>query len=183
MLYLTPIALAVILGGGSMSMEFAEGADTTTRCRSLGRYSGQLQGTIESVEPDKADAEFATNFVQQVRDRATHAKADGQLNAEVQFGADGSLKVRDVNGSGALAGAVDTVAFERYLRGSGQRYDERAAPGKPHVAVDKVVPLILTVYYTWPYIWLARGIVLGSTFLFLLLIAVAWKRHHARRTT
>jgi SNF family Na+-dependent transporter len=184
MLYVTPVALIAILGGWIYFDGIRGGALMPRPTVALWVDTpGNFQGTIESVEADKAEAAFAADFVQQVRDRANQAKGDGRLNTEVQFGADGSLKVRGINGAGALSGLADATAFERYLRGSGQRYDERAAPGKPHVAVDKVVPLILTVYYTWPYIWLARGIVLGSTLIFLLLIAVAWKRHHARRTT
>ncbi len=184
MLYLTPIALAVILGGWFYVDGVRGGVLTPRPTVALWVDTpGNFQGTIESVDADKTDATFAADFVRQVRDRATQAKGDGTLHAEVQFGADRSVKVRSLNGTGVLSDLADGASFERYLRGTGQRYEERAAPGKPHVAVDKVVPLILTVYYTWPYIWLARGIVLGSTLLFLFLIAFAWKRHHSRRTT
>ncbi|HXE76148.1 MAG TPA: sodium-dependent transporter [Candidatus Xenobia bacterium] len=183
MLYVTPVALAVILAGWVYFDGYKGGVLTPRPTVALWVDTpGNFPGTIESVPPDKAEAEFATRFAQQARDRAAQAEADGKLHAEVQFGADGSIKVRKINGLGALANLADATAFERYLRGSGQRYEERAAPGKPHVAVDKVVPLILTVYYTSPYVWLARGIVIGSTILFLGLIAYAWKRYHARRT-
>ncbi|MCI0403881.1 MAG: sodium-dependent transporter [Acidobacteria bacterium] len=180
--YLTPVALALILVGWVYQGVIAGGALTPQpRVALWVDTPGNFKGTIESVENNEADAQFAADFVRQVQERAAQAKSDGRLDAEVRFGSDGSLQVLRIDGQGALADAANATAFERYLRGSGQRYEERSAPGKAHYAVDKIVPLVLTVYYTTPYIWLARSIMIGMTVLFLGLIAYAWKRHHARK--
>ncbi|HLF95936.1 MAG TPA: sodium-dependent transporter [Methylococcaceae bacterium] len=178
MMYLTPIALAVILGGWFYGPVIQQGALTPQPVVSLWvDVPGNFKGTLESVGSSPPDAEFATQYSRRVQDLAAQAKADGQIHAEVHYFADGSTKVLGIVGSGVLAKESDVAAFERYLRGGGLRYEERSKPGQPHVAVEKIVPLILTVYYTSPYIWLARGIVIGSTILFLFLIAWAWRRH------
>jgi SNF family Na+-dependent transporter len=179
-LVLTPVALAAILLGW-VYFDGIRGGALTPRPRVAlwVDVPGNFKGTLESVPQKEEDRGFAQEFVQRAQSLATEAAADGRLNAEVQFGADGSLRVLTASGSGALANAANPAEFERYLHGSGMRYEERAAPGKPHVAVDKIVPLVLTVYYTRPYVWLGRGIVIGSALIFLILIALAWKRRGA----
>jgi hypothetical protein len=140
---------------------------------------GNFKGTLESVPATEDDRKFAADYVQRIQRLTTQAADDGRLDAEVHFGADGSTKVLTLIGRGALASETDRATFERYLRGNGLRYEEREAPGKPHVAVEKIVPIVLTVYYTRPYVWLGRGIVIGSALLFMFLIYLAWKRRSA----
>ncbi|MGH9812129.1 MAG: sodium-dependent transporter [Candidatus Acidiferrales bacterium] len=179
-LYLTPVALAGILVGW-VYFDGIRGGALTPRPR-VGLWvdvPGNFKGTLESVPPKEEDKSFAGEYVQRAQSLATQAAADGRINAEVRFGADGSLQVLGLQGSGALANETDPSAFERYLRGSGQRYEEREAPGKPHVAVNKIIPLVLTVYYTRPYVWLGRGIIIGSGLIFIFLIYIAWKRRSA----
>jgi hypothetical protein len=36
--------------------------------------------------------------------------------------------------------------------------------------------VVVTVYYTAPYIWFARAMIVAFTILFLVLIARAWRR-------
>jgi len=179
-LYVTPVALAAILVGW-VYFDGIRGGALTPRPRVAlwVDIPGNFKGTLESVKTDPADAEFAAAFVRRIQEQATQAQADGRINAEIRHSADGSVQVLEISGSGALVTAADPAEFERYYRGNGLRYEEREAPGKPHHAVDKIVPIVLTVYYTRPYIWLGRGIVVGAGVLFILLIALAWKRRSA----
>ncbi len=184
MKYITPVALAIILIGWLYGAVNDGTLVPQPRIAVWVEHPGSYQGTLESVPASEADAGFATDFGRALRDRIAQAKSDGEIKALVRFGADGTDTVLEIKGYGALAGQEDGSALERYLRGRGTRYEVRPAPGKPHVAVQQDVPIILTAYYTSPYIWMARGIMVASTILFLILVTVAWKRHaEARRRT
>jgi len=177
--YVTPLALAFILGGWTYGAIRDNTLTPTPRVALWLNDPVKHKGTLESVEPDPEQIEFASNFERGLREQVTTAGEDGFIRAVVHFGVDGSLAIAQVNGSGALADKSDSDAFARYLRGRGIRYEERPSPGAPHRAVDKDVMVILTAYYTWPYIWLGRGIVLGSGLLFAVLVGIAWRRRSA----
>ena len=175
--YVTPVALAFILGGWLYGPVIRDRTLTPAPRVALWLNDPvKHKGTLETVEPDPAQVSFADSFERSLREQVNAAGEDGFIRAVVHFGIDGSLAITQINGSGALAGQSDADAFSRYLLGRGIRYEERPLPSAPHQAVDKDVMVILTAYYTWPYIWLARGILLGSGVFFAVLVGIAWRR-------
>jgi len=175
--YVTPVALAIILGGWLYGPVIRDRSLTPTPRVALWLNDPvKHKGTLESVKPDPAQKDFAASFERSIREQVSTAREDGFIRAVVHFGVDESLVIAQINGSGALASQTDADAFANYLRGKGVRYEERSAPNAPHHAVNHDVMVILTAYYTWPYIWLARGILLGSGVLFAVLVGIAWRR-------
>jgi SNF family Na+-dependent transporter len=176
--FITPVALAIILGGWLYGPVIRDKAlvpvpKVTVWLADPAQHKGSL--AAEAIE-DEALVAFAKDFEKSLQDQATQAKADGKIEALVQFGADGSLTVTEVAAGGSLADQADRAALEQYLRGRGHRYQERVTPGRPNVTVDKQAPVVVTVYYTAPYIWFARAMIVAFTILFLVLIARAWRR-------
>jgi NSS family neurotransmitter:Na+ symporter len=178
--YVTPAALAIILGGWLWGPVIQGGSLIPKPTVAVWiDHPGQYKGTLEDGSEQVSDAEYATRYEQKLKDMATQAKADGRLRALVRFHANGGLTVLQANGLGSLAGEDDAAALQRYLLAQGYDYEEREHPEKRGAPMEKEIPIIVTVYYTAPYIWLARGVILGSAVLFLVLIAVAWRRQAA----
>jgi SNF family Na+-dependent transporter len=178
--YVTPVCLAIILGGWLYGPVIRDRSLSPAPRIALWLNDPiKFKGALEPVEPDPTETEFARSYERSLRERVSAAEADGFIRAVVHFGSDTSLAVAQINGSGSLAGESDADAFARYLKGTGVRYEERPSPGASPQPVDKNVMIILTAYYTWPYVWLARSIVLASGLLFGVLVAIAWRR---RRT-
>ena len=175
--YVTPVALAIILGAWFYGPVIQENAlvPKPTVTVWMG-HPEQFPGSLQTTLVDNPSAAFAEEFEAGLRARATETREDGRLDARVQFASDGTLSVSEVTSFGSLAGRNQTEPVERFLRGRHYRYEEKPSPGARAVPVDKEVPLIITVYYTAFYIWLARGMMVAATLLFLVLIAIAWRR-------
>ncbi len=180
MAYVTPVALAIILGGWVYGSVIRGGALTPQPVVNVWvDHPASYKGTLENLRPTADDSSFADQFEQMLREQANGGRRDGQIRVRAQFTADGGLTVPEAVGLGSLEGIREPEQVARYLRGRGYVYAERPSPEKRGVPTEKDLPLIITVYYTRPYIWLARGILIFSTLLFLVLIARAWRRRGA----
>ncbi|MEE9234954.1 MAG: sodium-dependent transporter [Candidatus Acidoferrales bacterium] len=175
--FVTPVALAIILGGWIYGPVIRDKSLVPRPKLAVWIANpGQLRGTLETLEENGPESDFADEFEQSLKARATQATEDGQLEAWVRFGADGAVEVTNIHASGSLASETNPDRLERYLRGRGYQYVEKASSRERSIAMEKQVPIIVTVLYTAPYIWMARGMILAFGLLFLFLIKVAWKR-------
>lgn len=181
--YVTPVALTIILAGWFYGPVIRDKSLVPQPVVNVWiAHPGNHRGALAQKDIDPDTTPFANDYEKSLRGRATQEKADGRLQVQVQFHPDGTLTVVDVEGEGSLEGIRETADLGQYLRERGYYYAERATSGKQLAAVEIQVPLIVTAYYTAPYIWLARAIVIGATILFLILIAVAWRRREAEAT-
>ncbi|MEE8200493.1 MAG: sodium-dependent transporter [Candidatus Acidoferrales bacterium] len=177
--FITPVALAFILGGW-IYVDVVEKKKLTPKPKLAIWLADPAQhvGTLGNAEVagDDANTSFAKDFERSLKEQATEAKADGLIEALVRFGADGAVEVTNIHASGSLASETNPDRLERYLRGRGYQYMEKASSREHGIAMDREVAIIVTVLYTAPYIWMARGMILAFGLLFLFLIKVAWKR-------
>jgi SNF family Na+-dependent transporter len=179
-MYVSPVALAIILGGWLWGPVIQGGAlIPQPRIEVWIADPGSFKGSLVVKQEENSDTEFIADYEDRLKEEIKQQRMDGRLTSRTEFHADGTLNVIEFGGLGALAGFDNAAELERYLRNKGYGYEEalsRESRGQP---VDQEVPLVLTVYHTAPYIWLARGMVLGSTVLFVVLIALAWRRRRA----
>ena len=182
-MYISPVALAIILGGWLWGPVMQGGVlIPQPRVAVWIADPGSFKGTLEIREPENPDQDFIADYEGSLKEKATEAGADGQLQARARFHADGSVDILESGGLGALSGFDDATRLKRYLEAKSYRYEVRASPESRGRPTEQEVPLVVTVYYTAPYIWLARAMILGSTVLFTILIMVAWRRRSATPT-
>jgi len=175
--YVTPAALALILGGWLWGPVIQGGSlIPQPKVAVWIDHPGEYRGTLENDTVNGADADVVDQFEGRLKNKVKQEREDGRLQGLVRFHSDGSLSVEQSNGLQALQGENDAAALERYLQAKGYVYKERGPTGKRGLPTEEEVTLIVTVYYTAPYIWLARGMIVGSALFFGILVAVAWRR-------
>ncbi|MFQ5664524.1 MAG: hypothetical protein ACE5HL_11920, partial [Terriglobia bacterium] len=180
--FITPVALAVILGGWLYEAIRNDSLVPQPKVAVWLADPAAHRGSLGAVEVEnQALVAFADDFEKSLQHRTTEAKRHGKIEARVRFSPDGTMSVTEVNPSGSLTALRDSGALERYLRGRGYWYEERSSSGQRTATAEKEVPVIVTVYYTAPYIWFARGMMIAFAAFFLALIRIAWKRRGQRR--
>jgi NSS family neurotransmitter:Na+ symporter len=175
--YISPVALVAIFVGWVSQADLTPKPhliwNVQDRASYPGKFDKQPPSSVRGQELEKRMAEVKA-MEEGVYDAVRAAHRDLTAWADVDLGADGSVRVTSFESDPHLRAALDATRFERWLSLQGYRYEVREGDGPPHLSSTHVTIAFEAVHRA-PYIWLAR-IIMGSFLLvFLVMIRVIWK--------
>jgi NSS family neurotransmitter:Na+ symporter len=175
--YVSPVALLAIFVGWVSQADLTPKPhiiwNVADRAGYPGKFDKELPSSVSGEEREKRIAEVKA-MEEDVYGAVRAAHRDLTAWADVDLGADGSVRVTSFESDPRLRGALDAPRFERWLSLQGYRYEVREGDGPPHLSSAHVTIAFEAVHRA-PYIWLAR-IIMGSFFLvFLVMVRVIWK--------
>jgi NSS family neurotransmitter:Na+ symporter len=175
--YVSPVALLAIFIGWVSQADLTPKPhliwNVADRAGYAGKFDKQPPPSVSPEEREKWAAEVKT-IEEDVYGAVRAAHRDLTAWADVDLGADGSVRVTSFESDPRLRAALDATRFERWLSLQGYRYEVREGDGPPHLSATHVTIAFEAVHRA-PYIWLARIIMASFFLVFLVMIRVIWK--------
>lgn len=176
--YVTPVALLAIFIGWALQADLTPSPrinwNIADRASYPGKFPTQPPLSVSAEEREKRLAE-AKLIEQGIHDAVEAAERDLTAWADVELGADGSVRVVGFQADPGLRGALDAATFERWLTLQGFRYEL----GEKDELQSARVTIALEALHRAPYIWLARFVMLAFVAMFFVLVRVIWKSRAA----
>ncbi len=171
MVYVTPIALMLILGGWVYNDVIIGGKltphpDMTSAVIDETHFTGSFASGAPSDAAKKQIAAIKAPFLHAVEE----AGRDVTGWVDVDIDASGEPTVTRVQGDPLFKQTLPAAELQKLLRLQKYSYSEK---GQPHAAS---VELVMQGLYTAPYIWIARGLIIGLIALFAVMVGVIWKK-------
>lgn len=184
MKYVTPVALALVLGAWFYDA-VAKDALIPSPKISWGverrqAYPGVFKTGLPpgcTKEEQKQANEGRQGIEKSVLDAVRGARRDLRALAEVEFDGRGGMRVVSFSAEPGLNEVLDAGSFERWLKLQNWRYEEKK-DGKTAPAPAKVT-VAFEGRHCAPYIWITRLMIVFVLACFLALIHVAWKNRSA----
>jgi NSS family neurotransmitter:Na+ symporter len=175
--YVSPVALLAIFIGWVSQADLTPKPhliwNVADRAGYSGKFDKQPPPSVGAEERERRAAEVKA-IEQDVYGAVRAAHRDLTAWADVDLGADGSVRVTSFESDPRLRAALDASRFERWLSLQGYRYEVREGDGQPHLSSTHVTIAFEAVHRA-PYIWLARIIMASFFLVFLVMIRVIWK--------
>jgi len=175
--YITPVALLAIFFGWALQADLAPKPRIIWNIADRASYPGKFQKQPPaSVTGEERQAHLQEIKVieERVYSAVKSTRRDLTAWAEVELGADGSVRVTGFEADPRLRAALDAASFERWLSLQGFRYEIREGSAPAELRAAKVT-IALEAVHRAPFIWLARLVMIGFAVMFLVLIRVVWK--------
>jgi NSS family neurotransmitter:Na+ symporter len=175
--YVSPVALLAIFVGWVSQADLTPKPhliwNVADRASYPGKFDKQPPSSVTGEEREKREAEVKA-IEDDVYGAVHAAHRDLTAWADVDLGADGSVRVTSFESDPRLRAALDATRFERWLSLQGYRYEVREGDGPPHLSSTHVT-IALEAVHRAPYIWLARIIMASFVLVFIVMVRVIWK--------
>ncbi len=170
MRYVTPIALMLILGGWVYN-DVIVGGKLTPKPQLVTSILGeqQIKGEFESAGAKPKDKKAHAQAEGALMGAITNAGRDLKAWATITVDEKGAVSVTKLDGDPLFVKAMPADELAKMLELQRFHYTE---DGDPHAGHCQMV---IEGLYTTPYIWLARGLILGLVALFVIMVRVIWK--------
>ncbi|MCI0416459.1 sodium-dependent transporter [bacterium] len=165
MKYVTPVALILIFIGWAINPSMPADRSLLWNVAERANYPGKFE---------YSPTDETKQIQQKVYDALTQHKRDLTGWADVEIGADRSIKVLSFTADAGLRKVMDADLFKEWLQSQGFVYLVNKQPASAAVTIG------VEALYRTPYIWLARMIMIFFFALFLVLVGVLWKQHHRK---
>jgi NSS family neurotransmitter:Na+ symporter len=183
--YISPLALLAIFVGWALQVDLKPNPkiiwNVADRASFPGKFQKQPPLTVTAEERASRMAE-AKKIEEQIYTAVEDARRDLTAWADVDLGADGSVRVTGFEADPHLKTALDAQRFERWLALQGYRYEVREGSGPVELRPVHVT-IALEAVHRAPFITLARILIVGYTLVFLVMIRVIWKSRREELAT
>lgn len=174
--FVTPVALMLILAGWVYG-DVIQGGKLTPKPSYISaeleraKYPGDF--SKKNPAADSAEAREVGMIKSAFLAAVDGAGRDLKAWAEVQVDESGGLTVTKLEGDPVFTAALPRKSLERMLALEGYHYEVKGQK------TATTVTMVIEGLYTRPYIWLARGIILGLIGMVGMIIAVVWRQRAA----
>ncbi len=176
MRYVTPIALMLILGGWVykdviVANKLTPKPKLVTSILNESTYTGDFSSAGATAKNKKAHAAAESQLMAAI----TNAGRDLKAWATITVDAKGNVKIENLDGDPLFVKAMPAEKLQRMFQLQRFHYlDKDGDPAAGHCQ------MVIEGLYTTPYIWLARGLILGIIALFVIMVGVIWKNREEK---
>ncbi|MEZ4223123.1 MAG: sodium-dependent transporter [Polyangiaceae bacterium] len=176
MQYVTPVALALILGGWVYSDVIMQGKLSPKPALITGIVDrADFPGDFVKKAPSEGDAAHEYGLIKQsLLGAVDNAGRDLKGWAHLELSSEGKVRVTRFEGDPTLTRAIPATTLQRMLELENYHY---AVKGNS-AAVRAT--LLIEGLNTKPYIWLARGMILALIAMVCVMIGVIWRQREER---